>query len=53
MDFCRRMLSDTGVATAPGVDFDTEAGGCFVRMSFAGATEEVATALDRLEGWLP
>jgi len=53
MAFCRRLLSETGVATAPGIDFDTESGGRFVRLSFAGSTEEVATALDRLEAWLP
>jgi aspartate/methionine/tyrosine aminotransferase len=53
MGFCLRLLADTGVATAPGVDFDTVAGNRFVRLSFAGATDEVATALDRLEAWLP
>jgi len=53
MAFCRRLLSETGVATAPGVDFDTESGNRFVRLSFAGSTEEVATALDRLQAWLP
>jgi aspartate/methionine/tyrosine aminotransferase len=52
MDLCRRMLAETGVATAPGIDFDTEEGNRFVRLSFAGSTEEVATALDRLEDWL-
>jgi aspartate/methionine/tyrosine aminotransferase len=53
MAFCRRLLAETGVATAPGVDFDTESGNRFIRLSFAGTTEEVATALDRLEAWLP
>jgi aspartate/methionine/tyrosine aminotransferase len=52
MDFCRRLLADTGVATAPGIDFDTEAGHRFVRLSFAGSTEDVTAALDRLESWL-
>jgi aspartate/methionine/tyrosine aminotransferase len=53
MSFCRRLLADTGVATAPGVDFDTDAGHRFVRMSFAGSPDEVAAALVRLEAWLP
>jgi aspartate/methionine/tyrosine aminotransferase len=53
MAFCRRLLSETGVATAPGIDFDTESGNRFVRLSFAGSTEDVGTALDRLEAWLP
>ncbi|MFT4289016.1 aminotransferase class I/II-fold pyridoxal phosphate-dependent enzyme [Nocardioides sp.] len=42
------LLGRTGVAVAPGVDFDTVAGGRFVRLSFAGATAEVEAALDRL-----
>jgi aspartate/methionine/tyrosine aminotransferase len=53
MAFCRRLLADTGVATAPGIDFDTASGQRFVRMSFAGSPEEVTEALDRLGGWLP
>jgi aspartate/methionine/tyrosine aminotransferase len=52
MAWCHRLLDETGVATAPGVDFDTVVGSSFVRMSFAGAPEEVSQALDRLGGWL-
>jgi aspartate/methionine/tyrosine aminotransferase len=48
-----RLLADTGVAMAPGIDFDTKAGGRFVRMSFAGSAEEITDALARLERWLP
>lgn len=33
--FCARLLADTGVALAPGIDFDTERGNTFVRLSFA------------------
>jgi aspartate/methionine/tyrosine aminotransferase len=53
MAFCHRLLDETGVATAPGVDFDTEAGNRYVRMSFAGTPAHVTEALTRLEGWLP
>jgi len=53
MELCHRLLAETGVATAPGVDFDTEAGNRFVRLSFAGSPAEVAEALVRLEAWLP
>ncbi|WP_254185262.1 pyridoxal phosphate-dependent aminotransferase [Nocardioides panacis] len=53
MAFCHRLLRETGIATAPGVDFDTEVGNRFVRLSFAGATDDVAEALVRLEDWLP
>ncbi len=52
MAFCRRLLAETGIATAPGVDFDTLVGDRFVRMSFAGSPTEVAQALERLERWL-
>ena len=34
--FCSKLLADTGVAIAPGVDFDTMRGGSYVRLSFAG-----------------
>ncbi len=46
--FCRRMLTETGVATTPGVDFDPGRGHTFVRFSFAGATADIAAATDRL-----
>ena len=37
MAFAHRLLSETGVALAPGIDFDTAEGSRFVRMSFAGS----------------
>lgn len=52
LSFCRRLLEDTGVATAPGIDFDPVSGHRFVRFSFAVSTAEVMEALDRLEAWL-
>ena len=53
MAFCHRLLAETGVATAPGIDFDTREGHRSVRLSFAGAPAEVTEALDRLDVWLP
>jgi aspartate/methionine/tyrosine aminotransferase len=50
--FCHRLLNETGVAITPGIDFDTAEGHLFVRLSFAGAPDEISTALDRLERWL-
>jgi aspartate/methionine/tyrosine aminotransferase len=47
-----RLLAETGVALAPGVDFDPVDGHRWVRFSFAGATEDVTGALERLKGWL-
>ena len=50
--FAERLLAETGVAIAPGVDFDTANGGSFVRLSFAGPTADIHEALRRLEPWL-
>ncbi|MFQ5973341.1 MAG: pyridoxal phosphate-dependent aminotransferase [Alphaproteobacteria bacterium] len=49
--FCRRMLTETGVATTPGIDFDPERGHAFIRFSFAGPEEEIALAAQRLIDW--
>ena len=50
--FCHRLLEDTGIATAPGIDFDTRDGGRFVRFSFAVATEDVERAVELLRPWV-
>ena len=50
--WCLRALAETGVAMAPGIDFDTVRGNQFVRLSFAGAAQEIAAGLDRLGAWL-
>lgn len=49
--FCLRLLEDTGVATAPGVDFDPVDGKHFMRFSFALSTPEIEEALDLLVPW--
>ena len=49
--FCKAMLKATGVATAPGVDFDPVEGRRFIRFSFAVATSEVEDAIRRMEPW--
>jgi aspartate/methionine/tyrosine aminotransferase len=51
--FCRRMMEETGVTTAPGVDFDRERGHTWMRISFSGATDTIAAAVSRLQAWLP
>lgn len=51
--FCRRMLAETGVATTPGRDFDPVHGDSWLRLSFAGSTEDIAEAARRLALWLP
>jgi aspartate/methionine/tyrosine aminotransferase len=52
-DFCRRLLAETGVAITPGVDFDPARGHNFVRISYAGASADIAEAARRLEAWRP
>lgn len=52
LSFCSQLLADTGVAIAPGVDFDTVRGGAFVRLSFAGPTADIREALHRIGSWL-
>jgi aspartate/methionine/tyrosine aminotransferase len=49
--FCKELLQDTGVATAPGIDFDPVDGHRFVRFSFAVSTAEVEEAIRRLIPW--
>ncbi|WP_295209631.1 aminotransferase class I/II-fold pyridoxal phosphate-dependent enzyme [uncultured Brevundimonas sp.] len=49
--FCEQLLRDTGVATAPGVDFDPVEGHHFIRFSFAVSTPEIEDALSRLRPW--
>jgi|TARA_B100000315_G_scaffold260681_1_gene324024 aspartate/methionine/tyrosine aminotransferase len=50
--FCQKVLAETGVAITPGIDFDTERGSQFVRLSFAGSTADMAAAADRLGDYL-
>ncbi len=52
MAWCLRLLEETGVAMAPGVDFDTARGNEFVRMSFAGSESEIREGISRLSRWL-
>ena len=52
MAFCSKLLADTGVAIAPGIDFDTTLGNKSVRLSFAGPTSDIDEALRRIGPWL-
>jgi aspartate/methionine/tyrosine aminotransferase len=51
LGFSEDLLRDTGVATAPGVDFDPVEGKHFIRFSFAVSTAEVEEALRRITPW--
>ena len=50
--FCEALLRDTGVAVAPGLDFDPVDGKAFIRLSFAVFTDLVEEAIRRIEPWL-
>ncbi|MGZ5379111.1 MAG: pyridoxal phosphate-dependent aminotransferase [Mycobacterium sp.] len=52
LSFCSKLLADTGVAIAPGIDFDTVRGGSFVRLSFAGPSSDIEEAVRRIGAWL-
>lgn len=50
--FCEALLRDTGVAIAPGLDFDPVDGNGFIRLSFAVSTDLIEEAIRRIEPWL-
>jgi aspartate/methionine/tyrosine aminotransferase len=52
LSWCATLLDETGVALAPGIDFDPVDGDRFVRLCFAGDGAELATAIDLLGAWL-
>ncbi len=51
LSFCEELLRDTGVATAPGMDFDPIEGHHFIRLSFAVSTELIIEAISRMAPW--
>nr|WP_205875057.1 pyridoxal phosphate-dependent aminotransferase [Mycobacterium gordonae] len=53
LTFCSKLLNETGVAIAPGIDFDPARGNSYVRLSFAGPTSDIEAALRRIGAWLP
>ncbi|MFC6714015.1 aminotransferase class I/II-fold pyridoxal phosphate-dependent enzyme [Branchiibius cervicis] len=46
--WCFDVLDRTGVAIAPGIDFDLVEGHRFARLSFCGSTSDLDEAIDRL-----
>lgn len=50
--FCKDMLRETGVAIAPGIDFDPVDGHRFMRMSFAVSTPQIEVAIERMASWI-
>ena len=52
MAFCQQLLTDTGIAVAPGIDFDPVDGHRFMRFSFAVSEDRTLMAIDRFAAWL-
>lgn len=50
--FCESLLEQAGIAATPGVDFDRVNGHGFVRFSYAGTSDTIDLALDRLKTFL-
>lgn len=50
--FCQKILAETGVATTPGVDFDSQRGDHFMRFSYAGHFDDMVEATKRLKAYL-
>lgn len=48
VSYSRALLDKTGVAVVPGIDFDPQAGGRSVRLSYAAGVDAVADALERI-----
>ena len=48
INFAKKLLDETGVATTPGVDFDPINGHRYLRLSFAGATQTMNEAVKRI-----
>ena len=46
------MLREIGVAATPGIDFDPDRGGCYLRFCYAGAEEDMREAARRIGPWL-
>ena len=50
--FCKKMVEDIGVTTAPGIDFDNKKGKNFIRISFACKKKELSEALKLIRNWI-
>jgi aspartate/methionine/tyrosine aminotransferase len=50
--FAKDMLREIGVAATPGIDFDPDRGGCYLRFCYAGAEEDMREAPRRIGPWL-
>jgi aspartate/methionine/tyrosine aminotransferase len=52
LQFCKDLVRSSGVAIAPGIDFDPENGHRFIRFSFAVSEDECRDAMQRFAGFI-
>ncbi len=52
MEWAAHILAKTGVAVAPGVDFDPVGGSKYIRLCFAGDRDGISRGVDLLGDWL-
>ncbi len=50
--FCEKLLDETGIAIAPGIDFDPRDGGRFIRFAFAISGDAIEQVIERLTPWI-
>ncbi len=50
--FCKEMVRDINITTAPGIDFDEKLGNSFIRISFAGNKNDLTLAMQKIKKWL-
>ena len=50
--FATRMLDEAGIAATPGVDFDPVNGHNFLRLCYAGSSDDMREAVERIHAWL-
>ncbi|MGE4481030.1 pyridoxal phosphate-dependent aminotransferase [Acidocella sp.] len=47
--FCNRLLAERNIASTPGLDFDSERGGRYFRLSYCASLEDIEDAVERLK----
>ena len=50
--FAQDMLREIGVAATPGIDFDPDRGGAYLRFCYAGSEDDMREAVRRIGPWL-
>ena len=51
-EFCKKMVDDIGVTSAPGIDFDEKEGNRFIRLSYSCKKTDLARALNLIKAWI-